>query len=201
MLVAKGLRHLGDEIHHCQYLFIIVEFLTHLGPKAISWLLVFMNRCFADCRLQSIWNKAKIVMVLKPGKPADDPKSYRPISLLCYPFKIMERLVLGRINDTIEAQLPAEPTSFRKDRCTEDQVLKLTQDIEASFDDGDKVGTVLVDLMAAYDTVWHTGLKFKLLRLLPNKIMVLFITRDRRNRLPTCWSRRHDAAAFKILRT
>ena len=63
------------------------------------------------------------------------------------------------MNDTIEAQLPAEQAGFRKGRCTQDQVLKLTQDIEASFDDGDKVGAVLVDLMAAYDTVWHTGLK------------------------------------------
>ena len=156
-----------DSIHN--------EFLTHMGPKATSWILAFMNRCFADCRLPSIWRRAKIVAVLKPGKPADDPKSYRPISLLCSPFKIIERLVLGRINDTIEAQLPTEQAGFRKGRCTQDQILKLTQDIESSFDDGDKVGTVLVDLTAAYDTVWHTGLKLKLLRLLPNKTMVLFI--------------------------
>ena len=87
----------------------------------------------------------------------------------------MERLVLGRINDTIEAQLPDEQAGFRKGRCTQDQVLKLNQDIEASFEDGDKVDTVLVDLKAAYDTVWHTGLKLKRLRLLPNKIMVLVI--------------------------
>ena len=82
-----------DSIHN--------EFLTHLGPKAISWLLAFMNMFFTDCRLPSIWRKAKIVVVLKPGKPADEPKSYRPISLLCSPFKIMERLVLSRITDTI----------------------------------------------------------------------------------------------------
>ena len=94
----------------------------------------------------------------------------------------MERLVLGRINDTMEAQLPDEQAGFRKGRCTQDQVLKLTQDIEASNDDGDKVGTILVDLTAAYDTVWHTGLKLKLLRLLPNKIMVPFTMELKINR-------------------
>ena len=38
-----------------------------------------------------------------------------------------------------------------------------------------KAGTVLVDLSAAYDTVWHRGLTLKLLQIIPSKDMVRMI--------------------------
>ena len=38
-----------------------------------------------------------------------------------------------------------------------------------------KAGIMVVDLIAAYDTVWHCGLTCKLLRLLPDKHMVQMI--------------------------
>ena len=51
----------------------------------------------------------------------------------------------------------------------------LTEDIETSFELREKVGVVLVDLTAAYDTVWLRGLQLKLLRLLPDAHAVAFI--------------------------
>ena len=38
-----------------------------------------------------------------------------------------------------------------------------------------KAGTVLVDLSAAYDTVWHRELTLKLLQIIPSKDMVPMI--------------------------
>ena len=52
------------------------------------------------------------------------------------------------------------------------QTVLLTQNIENSFEAKKKAGAVFVDLIAAYDTVWHRGLTCKLLRLLPDKHMV-----------------------------
>ena len=59
---------------------------------------------------------------------------------------------------------------------TLDQVAKLTSDIELAFDGNLKGGAVFVDLTAAYDTVWRRGLILKLLRMLPNRHMVHFIS-------------------------
>ena len=56
-----------------------------------------------------------------------------------------------------------------------DQTVLLTQNIEDSFEAKKKAGAVFVDLIAAYDTVWHRGLTCKLLRFLPNKHMVRMI--------------------------
>jgi hypothetical protein len=47
------------------------------------------------------WKFAQIVMLPKPGKPANETSSYRPIILLPIPSKIFEKLLLNRIrNDT-----------------------------------------------------------------------------------------------------
>jgi len=81
-----------------------------------------------------------------------DPKSYRPISLLCVPFKILERLIYARVDPITDPLLPREQAGFRHGRSTVDQVTLLTQDIEDSFSAKKKAGAVFVDLTAAYDT-------------------------------------------------
>ena len=87
----------------------------------------------------------------------------------------MERLILNRIKHTVEAYLPHEQAGFREGRSTTDQVTLLTEDIEAGFQCKEKCGVVLVDLSAAYDTVWHRGLNLKLLKVIPDKSLVNFI--------------------------
>jgi len=83
--------------------------------------------------------------------------SYRPISLLCVLFKILERLMYARVEPIVDPLLAQEQAGFRHRWSTVDQVILLTQDIEDSFS-AKKAGAVFVDLTAAYDTVWHRGL-------------------------------------------
>ena len=122
-----------------------------------------------------------MVAIPKPGKPVGNPKSYRPISLLCVPYKILERLIYARVEPLVDPLLPKEQAGFRRGKSTVDQVVLLTQNIKA-FEAKKKAGVVFVDLTAAYDTVWHRGLICKLLRLLPDKHMVKMIMELLRNR-------------------
>ena len=123
-----------------------------------------------------------MIAIPKPGKPVGDPKSYRPISLLCVPYKILERLIYTCVEPLIDPLLPKEQAGFRRGKSTVDQVVLLTQNIEDSFKAKKKAGAVFIDLTAAYDTVWHRGLTCKLLRLLPDKHMVKMIMELVRNR-------------------
>ena len=123
-----------------------------------------------------------MVANLKPAKPVGDPKSYRPIPLLCVPYKILERLIYARVEPLIDPLLPKEQAGFRRGISTVDQVVLLTQNIEDSFEAKKKANAVLIDLTAAYDTVWHLGITCKLLRLLPDKHMVRLIMELVRNR-------------------
>ena len=59
--------------------------------------------------------------------------------------------------------------------------LPLAQNVDDSFETKKKTGPIFVNLTAAYDTVWHRGLTFKLLMLLPDKHMVRMIMELVRN--------------------
>jgi len=69
---------------------IFPEFILHAGSALKSWFCDFLNSCMRQLKIPKIWRRARAVAIPKPEKPLGDPKSYRPISLLCVPFKILE---------------------------------------------------------------------------------------------------------------
>ena len=129
------------------------EFVTHQSETTSSWLCSFLSSCFQRSKLPKTWRRAAVIALLKPGKSAEDPKAYRPISLLCVPFKILERMILSRVEPVVDPQLPREQAGFRRGRSTVDQVTLLTQDIEDSFQAREKAGVVLLDLLLSYVAV------------------------------------------------
>ena len=96
-----------------------------------------------------------MIAIGKPGKPLDDPTSYRSISLLCGCYKLLERVLVTRLAPIFESVIPPEQTGSRKKRNTCDQLLALTSYIESGFQKNLKTG-------AAYDTVGQAVLKLKL---------------------------------------
>src|SRR6218665_39475 len=113
------------------------------------------------------WRQAKVIAIPKPGKDPQLASSYRPISLLSVCFKTLERVMLNRVRPTLEEEIVVEQVGFRQGRCTGDQVLALTTFIENGFQTKMKTGVVFLDLTAAFDTVWHTGLLLKISKVLP----------------------------------
>ena len=162
--------------------FICPELILHAGAALKSWLRDFLSSCLRQLKILKIWRRPLVVAIPKPKKPVGNPKSYRPISLLCVPYKILKRLIYVHIKLLIDPLLPKEQAGFRRRRSTVDQVVLLTQNIEDSFDTKKKANGVFIDLTAAYDTVWHHGLTCKLLRLLLGKHMVRMIMELVQNR-------------------
>ena len=114
--------------------------------------------CFNTNHIPKLWRRASIVATLKPGKNVNSPTS----SLLCIPYKLLERVILTRITPIIDSILPPEQADFKRGRSTLDQVAEITDDIEESFDTGQVTGAVFLDLTAAYNTVWLIGLHLKM---------------------------------------
>jgi len=77
-------------------------------------------------KIPNIWRRTIIVAVSKPQKPLGDPKSYRPVSLRCVPFKILEKLIYARVEPIIDPLLLQEQAGFRQGRSALDQVILLT---------------------------------------------------------------------------
>ena len=88
------------------------------------------------------------------------------ISLLCVPFKLLERLLLAQLEPIIDPHspdMPEEQAGFRRGRSTVYQIVNLIlMTMGKPSKTGHKAGEILVDLTAEYDTVWHQGLTLKL---------------------------------------
>ena len=156
--------------------------ILHAEAVLKSWLRNFLSSCLRRLKIPKIWRRAFVVAISKPTKLVGDLKSYQPISLLCVPYKILERLIYARVEPLINPLLSKEQAGFRRGTSTVDQVVLLIQNIEDSFKAKKKAGAVFVDLTAAYDIIWHRGLTCKILRLLPDKHMVRMIMELVRNR-------------------
>ena len=109
------------------------ELILHAGASLKSWLRDFLSSCLRRLNFPKIWRRALVVAIPKPTKPLGDPKSYRPISLLCVPYKILKRLIYACVEPLINPLLPKEQAGFRHGKSTVDQVVLLTQNIEDSF--------------------------------------------------------------------
>ena len=103
----------------------------------------------------------------------NSPTSYRPISLLCTSYKLLELVILTRITTITEPILPPKQAGFRRGRSTLDQEAQITDDIEKFFDMGQVTGVVFLDLTAAYDTVWLAGLNLKIQKTISCKKLLI----------------------------
>ena len=90
----------------------------------------------------------------------------------------MERLIYARIEPIVDSLLPQEQAGFRRGGSTTDQVTFLTQGIEDSFSAKKR----LCFIPGTYSCRWHRGLTCKLLRILPDRLIVSFIMEGVRNR-------------------
>ena len=108
------------------------ELILHAAAALKSWFRDFLS-CWRLFKISKIWRRALVVATPKPGKPVGDPKSYRPISLLCVPYKILQRIIYTRVEPLIYPLLPKEQAGFRHGKSTLNQVVLLTQNIEDSL--------------------------------------------------------------------
>jgi len=134
------------------------------------------------------------VALLKAGKDYKDPKSYRPIFLLCHTFKLYERMIMNRIKEQVERKLIDEQSGFRPGKSCTGQVLNLCQHIDDGYENKKVTGVVLVDLSPAYDMVNHNLLLKKIYKCTNDWHIVQIISSMIRNRrftvtLNNKWSR------------
>ena len=142
-----------------------VEQIKNFGPVTIKWIQEMYNVCVNTLKIPKMWRQAHVIALQKPGKALDDPKSYRPISLLCHLYEIFERVILNRMKDKIDSHLIRQQAGFRPGKSCTRQVLNLTQHIEDGFETRKVTGVVFVDLTAAFDTVCHRTLRNKVYEL------------------------------------
>lgn len=112
---------------------------------------------------------ADIVPSLKNEKlDHQEFKNYRPISNLTFLGKLVERVVLRRLNEHMKCNnldIP-EQSAYKKHHSTETILIKITNDLLLACDKRSATVLMMLDLSAAFDTVDHR----KLLSILKKEI-------------------------------
>jgi hypothetical protein len=152
--------------------------LQELPPKAIVLLTTLYNSMLRLSYYPLIWKFAQIIMVPKPGKPAHDVTSYRPISLLPIPSKVFERLFLKRLRSDVDLSLliPDYQFGFRPGHSPIQQAHRVVHEIVKSLEERTLCTAVFLDVAQAFDKVWHPGLLYKLKAALPGPYYLLLRT-------------------------
>lgn len=141
--------------------------LKNLPNNALKYLCLIINGCLKLQHFPANWKIAKVIPLHKTGKPANLPGSYRPISLLSSISKLLERIILARLNDhvTTHSILPDEQHGFRTNHSTTHQLHSLINRAKEGLSEGKSTGIICMDVSKAFDLVWHDGLIHKLRQL------------------------------------
>ncbi|CAB0039970.1 unnamed protein product, partial [Trichogramma brassicae] len=80
--------------------------------------------CLETGVFPSGWKRQRLVLLPKPGKPPDEPSSYRPLCMLDTAGKILERIICDRLEAFTERPggLSERQYGFRKGRSTMDAI-------------------------------------------------------------------------------
>lgn len=138
--------------------------LKQLPKKAIIWIMHIFRACFKLSYFPTVWRRAKVIPIPKPKKDSTLACNYRPISLLNSLSKILEKLILRRLNEHISAHniFSNEQFGFRAGHSTNHQLLRVYKYIKTSLQNKHSTGFITFDIEKAFDSVWHKGLLHKM---------------------------------------
>lgn len=127
------------------------------GAPMNQLLLHIINTAWTQGKVPEDWSAGLITPVFKKGDKLD-PGNYRAITLLSIPGKVFCRMILNRIQDTIEDYLTEEQCGFRRARGTSDAVFIARQIFEKAKERRVPIHWNFVDFKAAFDTIWREAL-------------------------------------------
>ena len=88
-------------------------------------------------------------------------------------MKLFERVIEQRLCSYLEdiGFINKYQSGFRKNKSTDDHLIRLSQSFMESFNRGEHVVAAFLDVEKAFDNVWHNGLRYKIFMLdLPTKM-------------------------------
>ena len=135
----------------------------HTYPAIINELVHLINICL----INGVFPSALKMAIIKPVFKSGDRRifnNYRPISILPYISKILEKIIHNRTMTFIQDSqiLSSYQFGFQKSRSTYMPLLLLQENITKSLEEGKVMCGLYLDLKKAFDTVDHKILVAKL---------------------------------------
>lgn len=141
--------------------------LKQMPTKGHDVLCRIFTACLKLSYFPLVWKQSKTIAIPKPGKDPSSPDSYRPISLLNTMSKLLEKIIKNKIINHLDIKniLPPQQFGFRAEHNTIQPLVRIRNIVKENFAIGKSTAMILLDVKAAFDSVWHDGLIHKLLQI------------------------------------
>ena len=128
------------------------ELLRYVPEDFLHALLHVCNHILVTGDAPAQWRRTLFQMLPKHtnAKPTAD---FRPIASVRVLYKVFAYLLLGRIEDTLEASQPEEQHGFRAHRRIEEHLLTMNVVLDKTLQCGKPVWVISLDLSKAFDRV------------------------------------------------
>ncbi|PZC85214.1 hypothetical protein B5X24_HaOG202399 [Helicoverpa armigera] len=152
------------------------ELLKITLPVIASKLTQIFNEIIETEKTPKDWTKSTIILLHKKGDKGDIT-NYRPISLMSNMYKVFSKIILSRIETTLEESQPKEQAGFRRNYSTIDHIHVLRQILQKYKEYNKTYYLAFVDYNKAFDTIEHgfiwealrtQGVPTKYIRILQN---------------------------------
>ena len=124
-------------------------------------LLHIFKACFQYNYFPKAWKTATVLVIPKPGKTNHtDPTSYWSISLLPVLGKILEPIILKRLQKEAKdgGWISAHQHGFQENKTKITAIEQLTNQIHHGFNQKAVTTCVLLDIKGAFDNAWHPSI-------------------------------------------
>jgi hypothetical protein len=137
------------------------ELLILCIPSIWARLVAILNACLLLCYFPVSWKSVKVTIIGKPNKMSyDSLQNFRPISLGSNLAKILEKIILGRLNWHARDcdWLSEEQHGFLAGKATETATHSLTSFVENGFSIKHFSVAAFLDIKSAFDSAWHPAI-------------------------------------------
>lgn len=141
-----------------------IEDIKNGGPVLHKALAQSFTWYIRESKIPKPWKTSKTILLFKKGVK-EDIKSFRPICLLSHVYKLMTRVILNRIRNTLEENIGREQAGFRRGFSTIDHIHTINQLTEKCVEYQKPLGLLFIDFKKAFDSVEHNAVLKSLLDL------------------------------------
>ncbi len=141
------------------------SFIKSALPSIMPFICNLFNKSLSSATFPDRWKQSIVIALNKTATPGC-LGDFRPISLLCFLSKILERIVHDQISAYVETRDFTDKfqSAYRPGHSTQTALLRLTDDIRRGKDRRLLTALILFDFSKAFDSVCHVTLLRKLNR-------------------------------------
>ncbi|GBM44990.1 putative RNA-directed DNA polymerase from transposon X-element [Araneus ventricosus] len=135
-------------------------FIQQINKRFPILFMELLNKCVHLGTFPHPLKLGNIVLFRKEGKPEDEASCYRHISLLPTIGKVLEKLLIQRLNYHLERlnKISDKQYGFREGRSTELAIHHLIQKINEGKKKNPHVLVLPIDIKGAFDNIQHSSI-------------------------------------------